>query len=174
MALKLIYDPEQGKVLGAQAVGKNGVDKRIDVIATAIRAGMTTFDLEEIELAYAPPFGSARDPVNIAGFVASNILRGDSKMIYWQDVKALDPHKDILLDVRNPDEVARGAIEGAINIPLPQLRSRLDELPADRRIIVYCQVGQRAYYAYRILAQRGFSAANLCGGFKTYSHAIRD
>ena len=174
LTLKLIYDPEQGKILGAQVVGKGGVDKRIDVIATAIRAGLTTFDLEEIELAYAPPFGSARDPVNIAGFVASNILRGDSKMLYWQDIKELDPDKDLLLDVRNPDEVDRGAIEGAINIPLPQLRSRLDELPTDRRIVVYCHVGQRAYYAYRILVQRGFDVINLCGGFKTYSHVIRD
>lgn len=174
LTLKLIFDPEQGKILGAQVVGQEGVDKRIDVIATAIRAGMTTFDLEEIELAYAPPFGSARDPVNIAGFVASNILRGDSRMLHWQDVNALDPDKDVLLDVRNPDEVARGAIQGARNIPLPQLRSRLDELPTDRRIVVYCQVGQRAYYAYRILIQRGFDVVNLCGGFKTYSHAIRE
>jgi rhodanese-related sulfurtransferase len=174
MALKLIYEPEQGKILGAQVVGKDGVDKRIDVIATAIRAGMTTFDLEELELAYAPPFGSARDPVNIAGFVASNILRGDSKMLYWPDIEELDQAKDFLLDVRNPDEAAKDSIKGGVNIPLPELRDRLDELPTDRRIVVYCHAGQRAYYAYRILAQRGFDVINLCGGFKTYMHATRN
>ena len=132
---------------------------------------MTVFDLEEVELAYAPPFGSARDPVNMAGFVAANILRGDSKMLYWEDVDDLDRDAVFLLDVRYPHEVARGTLDGAVNIPLPQLRSRLDELPRDRPIVVYCLAGQRAYYAYRILVQHGFEAINLSGGYKTYSHA---
>lgn len=172
MALKLLFDSEEGKILGAQIVGKEGVDKRIDVIAVAMRAGMTVFDLEEVELAYAPPYGSVRDPVNVIGFVASNILRGDCKVLYWDAIKGLDPEKNLLLDVRNPAELRAGAIEGALNIPLPQLRSRLNELPRDRRIVVYCQVGQRAYYAYRILVQEGFDAVNLSGGYKTYSHAV--
>jgi rhodanese-related sulfurtransferase len=172
MALKLIFNPAEGRILGAQIVGKEGVDKRIDVIAVAMRAGLTVFDLEEVELAYAPPYGSARDPVNIVGFVASNILRGDSEILYWDDIDQLNRDKVCLLDVRNPQELEAGALDGAINIPLPQLRSRLDELPRDRRIVVYCLVGQRAYYAYRILVQNGFDAINLCGGYKTYSHAV--
>jgi NADPH-dependent 2,4-dienoyl-CoA reductase/sulfur reductase-like enzyme/rhodanese-related sulfurtransferase len=172
MAFKLLFDPQEGQILGAQIVGKEGVDKRIDVIATAMRAGMTVFDLEESELAYAPPYGSARDPVNIIGFVASNMLRGDSKMLYWDEIETLDHSTDFLLDVRNPEEVAAGAIDGAVNIPLPQLRDRLDEIPRDRRIVVYCQAGQRAYFAYRILVQNGYEATNLSGGYKTYSHAI--
>ena len=172
MALKLLFDSEEGKIPGAQIVGKEGVDKRIDVIAVAMRAGMTVFDLEEVELAYAPPYGSVRDPVNVIGFVASNILRGDCKVLYWDAIKGLDPEKNLLLDVRNPAELRAGAIEGALNIPLPQLRSRLNELPRDRRIVVYCQVGQRACYAYRILVQEDFDAVNLSGGYKTYSHAV--
>jgi NADPH-dependent 2,4-dienoyl-CoA reductase/sulfur reductase-like enzyme/rhodanese-related sulfurtransferase len=172
MALKLIFDPAAGRILGAQIVGKEGVDKRIDVIAVAMRAGLTVFDLEEMELAYAPPYGSARDPVNIVGFVASNILRGDSEMLYWDDIDRLNRDEVCLLDVRYPQELTAGALDGAINIPLPQLRSRLDELPRDRRIVVYCQAGQRAYYAYRILVQNGFDAINLCGGYETYSYAV--
>lgn len=172
MALKLLFGPERGQILGAQIVGREGVDKRIDVIATALRAGMTVFDLEELELAYAPPFGAARDPVNIVGFVASNVLRGDSKMIYWHEIDGLDLAQNFVLDVRNPPELLGGAIAGNVNIPLPQLRSRLDEIPRDKRVVVYCQVGQRAYYAYRILAQNGFDVVNLSGGYKTYSHAV--
>jgi rhodanese-related sulfurtransferase len=172
MAFKLLFDPQQGTILGAQIVGRDGVDKRIDVIATAIRAGMTVFDLEEAELAYAPPYGSARDPVNIVGFVASNIARGDSKMLYWNDIDTLDRKENLLVDVRYPRELAAGALENAINIPLPQLRRRMNELPRDRRIVVYCQAGQRAYYAYRILVQNGFDVINLSGGYETYSHAV--
>lgn len=169
MTLKLLFADDGGRVLGAQIVGQEGVDKRIDVLATAMHASMTVFDLEELELAYAPPYGSTRDPVNIAGLVASNILRGDSGMLYWDDVDHLDPDHDLILDVRYPEEVAAGAIEGAINIPLPELRGRLDEIPHDRRIVVYCQIGQRAYYAYRILAQYGFDVVNLSGGYQSYS-----
>jgi rhodanese-related sulfurtransferase len=171
MAFKLLFGSENGNLLGAQIVGKEGVDKRIDVIATAMRAGMTVFDLETLELAYAPPYGAARDPVNIVGFVASNILRGDSKMMYWDEIDDIDPTQDYVLDVRNPPELRGGVIEGQVNIPLPELRNRLNELPRDRRIVVYCQAGQRAYYAYRILAQNGFDVINLCGGYNTYSHA---
>jgi rhodanese-related sulfurtransferase len=174
MAFKLLFDPDQGRILGAQIVGKQGVDKRIDVIATAMRAEMTVFELEELELAYAPPYGSARDPVNIIGFVAANMLRGDSRMLYWDDIGTLDPDQHFFLDVRQPHELALGAIEGAVNIPLPQLRDRLTEIPRDRRVVVYCQAGQRAYYAYRILVQSGFDVINLSGGYNTYSHATGD
>ncbi|MBN1641442.1 MAG: FAD-dependent oxidoreductase [Anaerolineae bacterium] len=171
MTLKLLFTPQEGKILGAQVLGAEGVDKRVDVLAVAMRAGLTVFDLEEVELAYAPPFGSARDPVNMAGFAAANILRGDSRMLCWHDIDELDREAVFLLDVRYPHEVARGTLDGAVNIPLPQLRSRLDELPRDRLIVVYCLAGQRAYYAYRILVQNGFQATNLSGGYKTYSHA---
>jgi rhodanese-related sulfurtransferase len=171
MALKILFSQE-GRILGAQIVGVRGVDKRIDVIATALRAGLTTFDLEELELGYAPPYGSTRDPVNIIGFVASNILRGDVKTINWNEIDELDRSQDFLLDVRNPAELAGGSIEGVVNIPLWQLRDRLNEIPRDRRIVVCCQAGQRAYFACRILTQRGFDAVNLSGGYKTYSHAV--
>ncbi len=171
MAFKLLFSPE-GKIYGAQLVGLEGVDKRVDVISTAIHGGMTVFDLEELELAYAPPYGSSRDPVNIAGFVAGNILRGDLKTINWDDVDKIDPEKTVFLDVREPEELALGHIDHAVNIPLGELRSRAKELPRSKQIAVYCQVGQRGYFATRILTQLGFDAVNLSGGYKTYSHAI--
>jgi NADPH-dependent 2,4-dienoyl-CoA reductase/sulfur reductase-like enzyme/peroxiredoxin family protein/rhodanese-related sulfurtransferase/TusA-related sulfurtransferase len=171
MALKLLFTGE-GRILGAQIVGIEGVDKRIDVLATALRAGLTVFDLEELELGYAPPYGSTRDPANIVGFVASNMLRGDVHMITWDQIASLDRTKDFLLDVRDPEELTIGAIDGAVNIPLAQLRSRINEIPRDRRIVVYCQAGQRAYFACRTLTQDGFDAVNLSGGYKTYSHAV--
>ncbi len=171
MAFKLIFAPE-GKILGAQIVGVEGVDKRIDVIATALRAGLTVFDLEELELAYAPPYGSTRDPVNIVGFVAANILRGDLQTIAWDEIAGLDRGANFILDVRTEEELALGMIDGARHIPLDSLRGRLNEIPRDRRVVVYCQAGQRAYYACRILAQHGFDAVNLSGGWKTYSHAV--
>jgi rhodanese-related sulfurtransferase len=171
MAFKLIFAPD-GKILGAQIVGIDGVDKRIDVIATALRAGMTAFDLEELELGYAPPYGSARDPVNVVGMVASNILRGDVQTIDWDDVSDVDSATDYILDVRNPYELAIGQLEGAHNIPLPQLRRRMAEIPHGRRIVVYCAAGQRAYFACRALNQHGYETVNLTGGYKTYSHAI--
>ncbi len=171
MAFKLLFTPD-GKILGAQIVGTEGADKRIDVIATAMRAGLTVFDLEELELAYAPPYGSARDPVNMIGFVAANMLRGDVKTINWDDVAALDRDQNFILDVRNPEELTLGMIDGAINIPLPELRRRIGEIPQNRRVVVYCQAGQRAYYAYRQLVQHGLDAVNLSGGYKTYSHAV--
>jgi rhodanese-related sulfurtransferase len=152
-------------VLGAQIAGQEGVDKRIDVLATAIRAGMTVYDLEELELAYAPPFGSAKDPINMAGFVAANVLKGDVEIIH---ADALEQMEGELIDVRKPDEHSEGHIPGSRNIPVDDLRDRLDELPADKPLVVYCQIGLRGYVAARILTQRGYTVLNLSGGFNTY------
>ena len=171
LAFKLLFSPE-GKIYGAQIVGLEGVDKRIDVIATAIRGGITVFDLEELELAYAPPYGSARDPINIIGFLAGNMLRGDMETVDWNMVASLDRSKYVFLDVRNAEELTIGSIEGSLNIPLAQIRARAQELPRSKKIIIYCQVGQRGYFAVRILSQLGFNVLNLNGGYKTYSHAI--
>ena len=169
MTLKLLFDPTTGRVLGAQAVGGAGVDKRIDVLAVAIQAGMTVFDLEEMELAYAPQYGSAKDPINMAGFVAGGLLRGDHPQVDVEAVLAAPAaERPFLLDVRTPQEFASGHIPGAVNIPVDDLRSRLGELPRDRKIAAYCQVGQRGYLATRILLQAGFSAVNVGGGYKTY------
>jgi NADPH-dependent 2,4-dienoyl-CoA reductase/sulfur reductase-like enzyme/rhodanese-related sulfurtransferase len=169
MVLKVLFHPETGKLLGAQAVGGAGVDKRIDVLAVAIQAGMSVFDLEEMELAYAPQFGSAKDPVNMAGFVAAGLLRGDHPQLDVEAVLALPTEqRPMLLDVRTPQEFAQGSLPGAVNVPVDELRSRLNELPRDRPIAAYCQVGQRGYLATRILRQMGFDAANLGGGYKTY------
>jgi NADPH-dependent 2,4-dienoyl-CoA reductase/sulfur reductase-like enzyme/peroxiredoxin family protein/TusA-related sulfurtransferase/rhodanese-related sulfurtransferase len=166
--LKLIFDPTSGRVLGAQAVGADGVDKRIDVLAVAIRAGLTVYDLEDMELSYAPPYGSAKDPVNYAGFVASNVLRGDVKLCHVEDV--LNPTEDqTIIDVRNPEELKGGRIPGSENIPLGSLRKQLDPLSKDREYLVFCQVGLRGYLACRILTQNGFNCRNLSGGYKTYS-----
>ncbi len=169
MALKLLFDPDTGKVLGAQAVGGAGVDKRIDVLAVAIQAGMTVFDLEEMELAYAPQYGSAKDPVNMAGFAAAGLLRGDHPQIDVATFQALPPEqRPLLLDVRTAEEYTAGHVPSAIHIPVDELRSRLDELPPGREIVTYCQVGQRGYLATRILRQAGWPARNLSGGYKTY------
>jgi NADPH-dependent 2,4-dienoyl-CoA reductase/sulfur reductase-like enzyme/rhodanese-related sulfurtransferase len=167
MALKVLFDPQTGKLLGAQAVGGAGVDKRIDVLAVAIQAGMTVFDLEEMELCYAPQFGSAKDPVNMAGFVAAGLLRGEHPQIDWETVAAkADGY--FLVDVRTPQEYAAGHIPNAVNIPVDDLRSRLSEIPRDRLVVAYCQVGQRGYVATRILMQTGFNVSNLSGGYTTY------
>lgn len=163
IALKLLFDPGDGRVLGAQAAGASGVDKRIDVLATAIRAGLTVFDLEDLELSYAPPFGSAKDPVNMAGFIAANVLRGDVAL--WELEELSDGSDALLLDVRNPGEVAAGTLPGALNIPVDALRARLNELPRDRELRVFCQVGLRGYVACRLLSQMGFRCRNLSGGF---------
>jgi NADPH-dependent 2,4-dienoyl-CoA reductase/sulfur reductase-like enzyme/rhodanese-related sulfurtransferase len=169
MVLKLLFDPASGRVLGAQAVGGAGVDKRIDVLAVAIQAGMTVFDLEEMELAYAPQFGSAKDPINMAGFVAAGLLRGDHPQADLDAVLALPPeNRPLLLDVRTAQEFTQGHIPGAVNVPLDELRARLSEIPRDREIAVYCQVGQRGYLATRILKQAGYAAANLGGGYNTH------
>jgi NADPH-dependent 2,4-dienoyl-CoA reductase/sulfur reductase-like enzyme/rhodanese-related sulfurtransferase len=169
MVLKLLFHPDSGKILGAQAVGGAGVDKRIDVLSVAIQAGMTVFDLEEMELAYAPQYGSAKDPINMAGFVAAGLLRGDHPQLDLESVLALPLEaRPLLLDVRTPREFSQGHIPGAVNVPVDDLRARLGDVPRDREIAVYCQVGQRGYVATRILKQAGYSAANLGGGYKTY------
>jgi len=169
MTLKLLFDPDDGRLLGAQGVGGAGVDKRIDVLAVALQARLTVFDLEEVELAYAPQYGSAKDPVNMAGFVAAGLLRADHPQLDVDALLALpESERPLLLDVRTPAEFAGGAIPGAVNLPIDDLRDRLHELPRDRPIAAYCQVGMRGYLATRILLQNGFSAANLGGGYKTY------
>lgn len=172
MSLKLVFDPSSGRILGAQVVGQEGVDKRIDVLAVALRAGLTVFDLEHPELSYAPPYGSAKDAVNYAGFVAANALRGDVGLFH--SAEAADPSDDqFLLDVRRPEEVAAGTIPGATNIPLQELRERLGELPRERELLVFCQVGLRGYNACRLLTQHGFRCRNLTGGYKTYGAVSR-
>lgn len=171
MVLKLLYAPEDGRLLGAQAVGKAGVAKRIDVLAMAIQMGATVYDLEEAELCYAPQYGSAKDPVNMAGFVAGNLFRGDVDAVHWTDWqqrRESGREMPLVVDVREPKEVAKGAVPGTLNVPLPQLRTRLAELPRDKEIWVHCAVGQRSYYAARILKQNGFNVRNLSGGMKTY------
>jgi NADPH-dependent 2,4-dienoyl-CoA reductase/sulfur reductase-like enzyme/rhodanese-related sulfurtransferase len=168
MTIKLAFEPGQGRVLGAQVVGGAGVDKRIDVLATAIQARMTVFDLEEMELAYAPQFGSAKDPVNMAGFVGASQLRGDHPQI---SPTMLAGEQVLYLDVRTQKEFASGTIPGAVNIPLDELRSRFSELPQDRNIVAFCQVGQRGYMATRILLHAGFHVRNLSGGFEAFELA---
>lgn len=167
ISLKVIYDPDTGRVLGAQAVGLDGVEKRIDVLAVAIRAGMTVYDLEEMELCYAPPYGSAKDPVNYAGFVAANLLRGHSEHCHVEQIAHLKPDQK-LVDMRTLEEAQAGMIPGAIHIPLHELRQKIGELSKEREYIVYCQTGLRSYLAYRILKQHGLRACNLDGGYKTY------
>ncbi len=173
LAMKLLFDPVSGKILGAQVVGQKGVDKRIDVLATAIKAGLTVEDLAELELAYAPPYSSAKDPVNFLGFVASNIRAKLLDTVQWHELEEKLQQGGLLIDVREPIEYEMGAIPGAINIPLGQLRERLSEIPKDQPLYVYCQVGQRGYFATRILKQSGFQVRNLDGGYKTYKMATR-
>ncbi len=174
MSIKLIFDKSSGKILGAQIIGYEGVDKRIDVISTALKAGMTVHDLESLELAYAPLFSSAKDPVNIAGYAASNVLKGDVRIFHWNDVASINFKKSILLDVRDEMEYQLGTIKGAVNIPVNQLRNRINELPKDKEIYVFCQVGLRGYLAYRILVQNGYkNVKNLSGGYKTYLFAVQ-
>ncbi|HRU06436.1 MAG TPA: DsrE/DsrF/DrsH-like family protein, partial [Candidatus Brocadiia bacterium] len=168
ITLKLLFSAPEGRILGACAVGVDGVDKRIDVIATAQRAGLTVHDLEHLELCYSPQFGSAKDPVNMAGFVAANMLRGDAPTIHVPELDELDREKIVLLDVRKPDENQAGSIPGSVLIPLDELRKRRGELPKDKKIVTYCQVGLRGYIAARQLMQSGFDVSNLSGGYKTY------
>ena len=163
--MKLIFRASDGRVLGAQAIGESDVARRIDVIGTAIRMNGSVSDLEELELCYAPQFGGAKDPVNLAGMIAGDVLRRDVDLAPWEN---LDSPERFVLDVRDPDEHRAGTIPGAINISLNELRSRLHELPHDREIWVTCKVGQRAYYACRILTQHGYRVRNLSGGFSTY------
>lgn len=171
MSIKILFDPENGKLLGAQIVGFNGVDKRIEMLEQVIQRGGTVYDLTELEHAYAPPYSSAKDPVNMAGFVAENILKGKSQIIQWRELAEL-PANTIRIDVRTRDEHKLGSIPGFINIPVDELREHLDELPKDKLIVVSCAVGLRGYLAYRILVQNGFkNVRNLSGGYKTWSVA---
>ncbi len=163
--LKLLFSVPEGRVLGAQAVGTEGVEKRIDVIATAIQLNGTVHDLAEAELCYAPQYGAAKDPVNLAGMLAENVLNGDMPLADWGRLGMTDA---LLLDVREPNEFAAGHIPGSLNLPLSQLRRRFGELPRDREIWISCGVGQRAYYATRFLAQLGYRPRNLSGGYTTY------
>ncbi|MGB5749840.1 MAG: FAD-dependent oxidoreductase, partial [Desulfobacterales bacterium] len=165
IAMKVIFRKSDGTLLGAQALGLDGVDKRISVIAGMLQMGATIYDLEESELCYAPQFGSAKDPVNFAGMVAADVLRGDMPLSHWEEAK-----KGFILDVREPFELAVENIPGATNIPLGQLRGRLNELPKDKVIYILCRSAQRAYYATRILLQNGFKAKNISGGMISYAH----
>lgn len=169
MSIKTIFDKKTGKILGAQVVGYDGADKRCDVLATAIRFGATAADLTKLELCYAPPFSSAKDPVNMAGYVAENILAGKVKIFHWHDVKEIQQDDNaILLDVRTEMEYENGSISGFKNIPLDELRSRLSELDKAKKIYVTCQIGLRGYLACRILSQNGFDCYNLSGGYRLY------
>ncbi|OCK74603.1 FAD-dependent pyridine nucleotide-disulfide oxidoreductase [Lepidopterella palustris CBS 459.81] len=166
ITLKVAFERYTGRLLGAQAIGTTGVDKRIDVLSTAMQAGMTIFDLEHLELAYAPPYGSAKDPVNMAGFVGSNVLRGDTEIIHAEELNTEELEEAQLVDVRSPGEFSRGHVPFAVNVPVNHLRDSVTTLDKGRRIIVYCQVGYRGYLAYRILKQNGFDVVNLDGGYK--------
>jgi NADPH-dependent 2,4-dienoyl-CoA reductase/sulfur reductase-like enzyme/rhodanese-related sulfurtransferase len=168
MTLKLLFHPDTGAIYGAQGVGFNGVDKRIDVIAVAIQAGLTVEDLEEVELCYAPQYGSAKDPVNMAGFVASAVIRGDQPIVHV-DYLIAHPDTHYLLDVRSESEYAAGHVPGATNISIETLRENLDRIPRDRPIAAYCKVGQRGYLATRVLRQNGFEAYNVSGGYTTWT-----
>ncbi len=172
ITLKLIFEVPNGKILGAQAVGGSGTEKRIDIISTVIKFNGTVFDLEELELTYAPPYGSAKDPINMAGFVASNFLREDMPIWQWHDFISNVNNGALLLDVRTKEEFSARAIEGSTNVPIEELRTRLDEIPHDKSIYVYCEVGYRSYLALRILLQSGFKEVyELTGGFKIYEMA---
>lgn len=175
MSLKLIFSKIDGKVLGSQIIGYDGVDKRIDVIATSIRFGATIYDLKQLELAYAPPYSSAKDPVNMAGFTAENILNKTHDVLMCRDIKDLDMSKTILVDVREPIERELGFIENSINIPLDSLRDRMGELDKNKDIVLYCAIGLRGYIAARILRQNGFdSVKNISGGYTSYSYLYCD
>jgi rhodanese-related sulfurtransferase len=171
LALKLVFSPQSRRVLGAQIIGSGGVDKRIDVIATAIMGQMTVDDLTEIEHAYAPPFSAAKDPVNMAGFTAQNILDGLVSTISWDKLPKTAAADQLLLDVRTPGEFAQGSIEGAVNIPLDSLRQRIGDIPPATNVTVFCRVGLRGYLACRILTAHGITCSNLSGGFLTYQLA---
>ena len=168
-SMKLLVDRDTAEVLGAQAVGPEGVDKRIDVIATAMRGGITAPELADLELAYAPPFGSAKDPVNMLGYVAQNALSGLDEIVQWWELDTRRAAGATLIDVRTREEFAAGTIPGALNVPLDELRERLGGLAHD--LVVFCEVGQRGHVATRLLAGAGLRAANLDGGYQTWAHS---
>ncbi|WP_328801594.1 CoA-disulfide reductase [Paenibacillus sp. LX16] len=169
IAMKLLFNPENGMIYGAQAVGSDGADKRIDVIATAIRGHLNVRELADIELAYAPPYSSAKDPVNMAGYVASNIMDGLVQTIQWHEVDDFHRNGGLIIDVRDAMELQAGTIPGSIHIPLAEIRERMAEIPRELEIAVSCQVGLRGYIAARILTQNGYRVRNVDGGYKTYS-----
>jgi len=169
MSGKVIFEKDTGKILGAQIAGFDGVDKRCDVFAVAIRAGMSAHDLTRLELCYAPPFSSAKDPVNMAGYFIENLLTGKLKNFQWHDVDALPKDGSItLLDVRTEQEFSFGHIEGSINIPVDSLRERINEIPMDKPVYALCQSGVRSYISSRILSQNGYEVYNLNGGYRLY------
>lgn len=172
MSIKLLVDPETDAILGAQAVGGDGVDKRIDIIATAMAGGLTASDLADLELAYAPQFGSAKDPVNMLGYIADNLRTDSTRTVQWHELDTLVADGASLVDVRTADEFTAGAIPGAVNVPLDELRDRVGELPAGD-LVVHCQVGQRGHTAVRLLGQLGRPAANLDGGYRTWDAGRR-
>jgi rhodanese-related sulfurtransferase len=172
MAVKLIFDPNDATILGAQIVGRNGVDKRIDVIATAMASGMTVDRLADLELAYAPPFSSAKDPVNLLGYMAENILSGDCDVVDPQELDGLVTKGWAVIDVRTAEEHARGAIQGSRNVPIDSLRDHLDAL-GNGPVVVYCEVGQRGHTATALLHELGIEARNLDGGYQTWSASMR-
>jgi len=168
MSIKLIFSRPEGKILGAQIVGYDNVDKAIDALATAIRARMTVYDLQDLELAYAPPFSSAKTPVNLVGYVAGNILDGMVEPVRWEDVQSLVKEGALLVDVRTGEEFQKMPVEGAVNMPLDDLRGNLDQLSEGQEVLAFCQVGLRSYVANRILRQKGFKVKNISGGYKLY------
>lgn len=175
MSVKVIWDKSSLKILGAQIVGFDGVDKRMDVLAASIRFGAKITDLTKLELCYAPPFGSAKDPINMVGFVAENIINGKIKQIFWNDIEKLPRDGSVtLLDVRTVTEFYRGRIEGFINIPLDSLRARMREIPKDKPVYIHCHSGMRSYIACRILAGYGYECFNLAGGWRLYESVIHE
>lgn len=172
MSIKITFDKKSGKLYGAQIVGYDGVDKRIDEFALIIKHQGTIYDLMQVEQAYAPPFSSAKDPAAIAGYVAEDIIAEKVKLVYWRDLRDIRLEHEFLLDVRTPDEFSLGSLPGAVNIPLDEIRDRIDEIPKDRPVYVFCAVGLRGYLAYRILSQHGYDKVrNLSGGLKIYKAA---
>ena len=171
----MLFDTETGKILGGQIVGFDGVDKRIDVLATAIAAGMTYEDLSDLDLAYAPPYSSAKDPVNMVGYIIGNLMSGEFRQYHWHDVPALQANGGVtLLDVRKPEEYEAGHIDGTVLIPLDELRQRMGELDKSRPVYINCRSGQRSYIACRMLSQNGFECHNLAGGYQLYGSVMRD
>jgi len=173
MAIKLLFSPDDGKLFGAQLTGKEGVDKRVDVLATALHGGLTVYDLEKLELAYAPPYSSAKDPVNIAGYVAANILKEDVKIIHWDELHAIDATNTVLVDLRTEPEIKDfGSIPGTVNIPVDELRDEINSLDKSKTYILFCAIGLRGYIGYRILSQHAFKVLSFSGGYEIFKYAM--
>ncbi|KAB2439822.1 CoA-disulfide reductase [Bacillus luti] len=172
IVLKLIFNKKTGEIYGAQAIGRDGVDKRIDVIATAIKAKLKVMDLPDLELAYAPPYSSAKDPVNMVGYAAMNMIEGLVDTVQWHEIDAIVEKGGFLIDVREPFELKQGIIKGSVNIPLDELRERLDEIPKNKELYSTCQLGMRGYVAARLLMEKGYKVKNVDGGFKLYATVL--